>query len=227
MVKRLRAHMPSWTGKEAIRARLLRYTRKAFRMLPRLDKPRILDIGCGSGVPTIELARLSGGEVIGIDTDQTALDRFSSRIIEADLADRVKAIPCSLWRMDWADEQFDIIWAEGSISGIGFERGLRKWKRFLKPGGFMVIHDEQGNIEEKIVQISGGGYELLGFFTLNEEVWRKRYFVPLEEWIAGSQTMLARGEKVMGDMRQARTELEMFKKHPDRNRSVFFVMKKK
>jgi 2-polyprenyl-3-methyl-5-hydroxy-6-metoxy-1,4-benzoquinol methylase len=30
----------------------LAYTRQAFRMLPRLDTPRILDIGCGSGEVT-------------------------------------------------------------------------------------------------------------------------------------------------------------------------------
>jgi len=45
--------------KDLIRERLSKYTRKAFHILPKLDKPRILDIGCGSGVPTMELARLS------------------------------------------------------------------------------------------------------------------------------------------------------------------------
>ena len=43
-------------------------------MLPELAKPRILDMGCGSGIPTLELARLSRGEAIGIDIDQPALD---------------------------------------------------------------------------------------------------------------------------------------------------------
>jgi ubiquinone/menaquinone biosynthesis C-methylase UbiE len=43
--------------KESIRKRLLKYTRRAFRMLPEMGGPRMLDIGCGSGVPTLELAR--------------------------------------------------------------------------------------------------------------------------------------------------------------------------
>ena len=34
--------------KELLREGLSKYTRKAFHMLPELDKPRILDVGCGS-----------------------------------------------------------------------------------------------------------------------------------------------------------------------------------
>ena len=32
-------------------------------MLSRMDKPLILDIGCGSGISTLELARRSQGEI--------------------------------------------------------------------------------------------------------------------------------------------------------------------
>jgi ubiquinone/menaquinone biosynthesis C-methylase UbiE len=214
-------------GKDEIRRRLLKYTRKAFRMLPRLDKPRILDIGCGSGIPSLELARLSGGEVIGIDIDRTALDRFSEKIQEAGLSGRVKAVNGSLLNMDFEDKSFDIVLSEGSIYAIGFDRGLRDWKRFLKPGGFMVIHDEQGSIDEKLKQISHRGYELLGFFTMSEEVWWKEYFAPLEKWIAGSQARQIDNPKILEEIHQAQVELEMFKRHPERNRSVCFVIKKK
>jgi ubiquinone/menaquinone biosynthesis C-methylase UbiE len=213
--------------KDKIRKRLLKYTRKAFRMLPHLDTPRILDIGCGPGVPTLELARLSRGEVIGIDNDQVALDKFAGKIEEAGLADRVKAIKCSMLKMDFAEESFDIIWSEGAIYAVGFERGLREWRRFLKPGGFMVIHDEQGNIEGKLEQISRCGYELLGYFTLSEDVWRREYFAPLEKWIAESQTRSADHRALLEELRQARQELDLFKTHPERNRSVCFVIKKK
>jgi len=196
-------------------------------MLPHLDKPRILDIGCGSGIPTLELARLSRGEVIGIDIDQPALGKFTSKIKEAGLTRRVKAINCSMLNMDFADESFDIIWSEGSIYAIGFESGLRKWKRFLRSGGFMVIHDEQENIKEKLEQISNCGYELLGYFTLSENVWWKEYFAPLEKWIAESQTRYTDDPKVLEELHQAQGELDMFKKHPERNSSVCFVFKKK
>ena len=136
-------HKRFQSGKEKVRKRLLRYTREAFRMLPQMDRPRILDIGCGAGIPTLELARLSQGEIIAIDIDQPALDIFARKIEEAGLTHRVQAINCSIFDMDFPDESFDIIWSEGSIYAIGFERGLREWRRLLKPGGFIVVHDEQ------------------------------------------------------------------------------------
>jgi len=196
-------------------------------MLPRMDKPRILDIGCGSGVSTLELARLSHGEVIGIDIDQPALDRFVSNIAEAGLSARVQAVNCSIFDMDFADESFDIILSEGSIYAIGFERGLREWRRLLKPGGCMVVHDEQGNVKEKLEQIHNCGYDLLGYFTLSQETWWNEYFAPLEKLIAETGTRYTDDPVFLEELQQARWELDMFRKNPERNSSVCFVMKRK
>ena len=191
-----------------------------------MDGPRVLDIGCGSGVSTLELARLSRGKVIGIDIDQPALDKFTRRIKEAGLTDRIQAINCSMFDMDFADESFDIVWAEGSIYAIGFERGLREWKRLLKPGGSMVVHDEQGNVREKLEQISNCGYDLLGYFTLSKETWWTEYFVPLEELANETRTKYPYDPSILEEIQQAHVELDMYKKYPERNSSVCFAMKK-
>jgi len=212
--------------KEDIRERLLKYTRRAFRMLPKLDKPRILDIGCGSGVPTVELARLSGGEVIGIDIDQDMLDVLKGKVEKAGLSDRVEVINCSLLDIKFPDESFDLIWAEGSINVIGFKRGLQEWKRLIKPGGFMVVHDERGDVEEKLEQISEFGYELLGYFELDTDVWRTEYFVPLEKLVLEARFKCSDAPGVVKALQEARREIDMFKKEPERNSSVCFVMKK-
>lgn len=95
--------------KDQLREHLLKYTRKAFRMLPKMHNPRVLDVGCGSGVPTLELARLSKGEIIAIDIDQHSLDRLTRRIEQAGFSNRVKAVNCSMLNIDFPDESFDII----------------------------------------------------------------------------------------------------------------------
>ncbi|MFC1963986.1 class I SAM-dependent methyltransferase [Chloroflexota bacterium] len=214
------------TQKDRIRKHLLKYTRKAFRVLPQIKQPRILDIGCGSGIPTLELARLGKGEVIGIDIDQPALDKFTKKIIEAGLTDQVQAVNCSMFNMTFVDASFDIIWSEGSIYVAGFTRGLRGWKRFLKSSGFMVIHDEQGNVREKLEQISNCGYELLGYFRLSKETWWAEYFAPLEKLIAEYRARYTDEPKIIEELHQAQGELDMFKKNPERNSSVCFVIRK-
>ena len=195
-------------------------------MLPKLHKPRTLDIGCGSGVPTMELARLGQGEVIGIDIDQSALDKLIRKIQEAGFSNRVQAVNCSILDMAFPDESFDIIWCEGSIFAIGFERGIREWKRLLKPNRFMVIHDEKGNVQEKLEQISKCGYKLLGYFILSVDTWRTEYFAPLEKLVAKYQTNYTDDPQKLQELNQSRRELEMFKNYPECNSSVYFVIQK-
>jgi ubiquinone/menaquinone biosynthesis C-methylase UbiE len=213
--------------KDRIRKRLLKYTRRAFRMLPKLDKPRILDIGCGSGVPTMELARLSDGEIVALDVDQDMLEVLRRNAEKAGLSNRVNIMNCSLFDMKFPDESFDIVWAEGSISVIGFKKGLQQWKRLLKLGGFMVVHDERGDVGEKLEQVSSCGYELLGYFELDEKTWWAEYFAPLEKLILETRKKFADSAVVHKGLNEAQREMDMFKENPERNSSVCFVMRKR
>ena len=88
-----------------------------------------------------------------------------------------------------------------------------------------MVHDEQGNIKGKLKQISNCGYDLLGYFMLSKEIWWSEYFAPLEKWLAESGTTYADDPKIIGELHQAQVELDMFKKHPERNSSIYFVMK--
>lgn len=195
-------------------------------MLPEMDRPRILDIGCGSGIPTLELARLSNGEIIGLDIDQDLLDELVRRAEEAGLSSRVKAVKASLAEMKFPAESFDVIWSEGSIWVVGFKRGLEEWKRILRLGGFLAVHDEQGDIPKKLKEVSACGYELVGWFAVSKDAWREGYCAPLEKLIEETTTRRVTEPKVLEALRAAQREIEWFKKYPDRSSSVFFVMKK-
>jgi len=213
--------------KDLLREGLSKYTRKAFYILPELDKPRILDVGCGSGVPTMELAKLSNGQIIGLDVNQPSLDRLKRKTEKAGLSDRVKVMKCSMVDMDFPDESFDIIWAEGSIAVIGFKRGLKEWRQFLKPNRFLAVHDEIGDITEKLKQISSCGYDLLEYFTLNDDTWWMGYYAPLEKRINEIRIKHANDPKALAVLDEEQREIDMFKKNPGRYCSVFFIMKKR
>jgi ubiquinone/menaquinone biosynthesis C-methylase UbiE len=195
-------------------------------MLPQMDKPRILDMGCGSGVPTLELARLSQGEVMGIDIDRPALDRFRTKIKEAGLTNRVQAVNRSILDMDFPDGSFDIIWAEGSIGAIGFEKGLKEWRRLLKTAGFLIVHDDLGNLTEKRRQISQCGYELINHFVLSENIWWNEYYAPLEKKLDEVRAKHTSAQKSITVLDEDQREIDTFKRAPQRYRSVFFIMRK-
>jgi SAM-dependent methyltransferase len=224
-----------------------KYTRKAFRILPKMGKPRILDIGCGPGGPTMELARLGQGNVIGLDIHQPYLDELRRKIEEAGLSDRVRAVKGSMVEMDFPEESFDIIWAEGSIFIIGFKRGLKEWRRFLKSHGFLVVHEMTWlrvhppqeiadywkkvypgikTIPENLELIPGCGYRLIGYFPLPEDAWWDEYYNPLEKRIQKLRKKYTNNPKALAVLDNEHLEIDLFRKYSKWYGSVFYVMQK-
>ncbi|MFX1517316.1 MAG: class I SAM-dependent methyltransferase [Promethearchaeota archaeon] len=201
------------------------YTRKAFLMLPELAKPRILDIGCGSGIPTIELAKLSKGEIIGIDINQADLDKLNNKIKIEGLGNRVTTIKCSLFEIDFPKESFDILWVEGVIAIIGFERGLKEWGRLLKANGFLVIHDDIKDKEKKLQLIPSCGYKLLNYFSLPDDAWWLDYYHPLEEKVKEMTYEYRNNPEALKKLREYQNEVERAKNTTILN-SIFFIMQK-
>ena len=213
-------------NQDHFRERLNKYTRRAFQMLPKLEKPRILDIGCGSGVPTIELAKLSNGEIIGIDINQSLLDKLNRKIEEEGFSSRVKTVKRSLFEIDFPDESFDIIWAEGSIWIIGFEKGLKEWRRLLKPNGFLVVHDEIKTVSNKLEKIPSCGYKLVNHFSLPEDAHWTEYYKPLEIRIRELYMKYKNNPEALKILRKYQNEIDMVKRNPKEHSSAFFIMQK-
>ncbi|MGB6866574.1 MAG: class I SAM-dependent methyltransferase [Candidatus Aminicenantaceae bacterium] len=223
------------------------YTRKAFEMLPKLDKPRILDIGCGPGGPTIELARISGGFVISLDNHQSYLDVLEEKIRKQGLSERVKAVNRSMFMMDFPEESFDIIWSEGSIYIIGFEKGLKEWRRFIKSHGFLVVHEMTWlksdppkeiadywkrmypgitTIPNNLEIIPRCGYKVLGHFPLPEDAWWEEYYYPLEERITKLKAKYKDDLEALRILDSEQEEIDLYKKYSAWYGSVFYVMQR-
>jgi len=212
--------------KDHFRERLSKYTRRAYQMLPKIESPHILDVGCGSGVPTIELAKLSDGEIVGIDINQSLLDKLDRKIEEEGFSDRVKIKKCSLFEIDFPDESFDIIWAEGSIWLIGFEKGLREWRRLLKPTGFLVVHDEIKTVSNKLKKIASCGYKLVNCFSLPEDAHWTEYYRPLEIRIKELYTKYKNSSEALQILKKHQEEIDTVKRNTKEHSSAFYIMRK-
>jgi ubiquinone/menaquinone biosynthesis C-methylase UbiE len=211
---------------EQVRGNFLKYTREAFLKLPRLEKPRILDIGCGSGVPTLELAKLSDGEVVGIDIDQSCLDELNRKIKDEKLSNRVKAINLSLFEMKFPDETFDVVWSEGYFRTIGFEKGLKEWRRLLKRSGYLVIHYQTRYAADSISRLPQYGYSLADTVPLPEDAWWTEFYEPLEEKMDALLRKYKDSADALKLLKQYKSEMDMVKKNPRNFSSAFYIMKK-
>lgn len=216
-------------GKEinAFREQFLVYTRKAYRLLPRMEGPRILDLGCSDGFDMLELARLSDGEIIGIDIDQPAIEKLQEKIKEANLSGRLSARVLSFKEIDYGEASFDILWSEGSIQFIGFEKGLKEWRRLLKPGGFLIIHAAPYEVKFDAALIESLGYEMFDQFDLPENTWWDEYYKPIEGYITKLPEEASKNPRILKIIAAKQSEIDIVKKNPAKYQSGYMILKKK
>jgi ubiquinone/menaquinone biosynthesis C-methylase UbiE len=222
-------------------------TRKAYRMCNNLpQKPEILDIGCGSGTPTLELARISAGTITALDNYQPMLDTLNKQAQAEGLAGRITTVNGSMFELPFAPGTFDLIWSEGAIFIIGFEKGLREWKPLLKKGGYIVI-SELTYIRQDIPQglktywkkveaavqfnednrkiIRDAGYAEVGDFILPASGWRDDFYIPLQENLHTFKKLYASDAGTLEILDSCQEEIDMFNKYSDYYSYIFYVMR--
>ena len=222
-------------------------TARAFAMMEGLpQRPTILDIGCGPGKQTLEIARLSGGEVLALDLLPVMLERLERAAAEAGLAGRISTVQIDMNEMDFPEETFDVIWAEGSIYILGFKNGLRKCRPFLKAGGFFAVteavwlkpdppgeakdfwkeYPEIDFVEQKLGIIEATGFKPTGHFILPASSWWADYYEPLATRIERMEEEWQNIPAGMAVIDEARREIEAFRNHSDYYSYAFFIMQK-
>ena len=137
-------------------------TVKALSFIDNLtEESRIADIGCGTGGQTRVLAAHTPGRITGIDLFPAFIDLFNINAGKWKLQDRVKGIVGSMENLPFQDEELDLIWSEGAIYNIGFARGLKEWRRFLKPEGFIAVSEASWFTVERPVESTSSGRMLI------------------------------------------------------------------
>jgi 2-polyprenyl-3-methyl-5-hydroxy-6-metoxy-1,4-benzoquinol methylase len=210
------------------RINFLKYTRKAFRMLPDLDEYIILDVGCGTGIPSMALAKLSGGNVTALDRDDEALQKFKERVRNSGLEKQIEIINRSFLKHDINGQQYNLIWAEGSINHIGYDQSFQKCHEILGAGGFIVIHDLISQIRANIEKILEIGFKLYNSFELPKNAWWIEFYKPISRKIEKRKKRALRKSKLLQDPTIARYEREiaMVQKNPGKFDTGFFIFQK-
>ena len=208
--------------KDNCRKGLLKYLLKAISTIPAIESPMILDIGCGSGVPTLALAEYyTGSTITAVDIDAKSINRLKEKVTELNLSNRITVVNCSLFDMEFDENLFDIILAEGLLNVVGFKKGFSILIKLLKRNRYFIIHDEFRNHTEKTEFIESNNCKILDTFYLDEHIWWNDYFKCLEEEIS-----LQRDNELLELFKPDLSEIDLFKQDPSQFNSAYYVIEK-
>ena len=224
------------------------HTRRAFRAIGGLPAdPVVVDVGCGPGMQTLELARLVQSPVIAFDAHEPFLQELRQRATAEGLADLVDARAGDMGDLPLSARSVDLLWSEGAIYIIGFEPGLTVWRPLLKPEGAVAVTeatwlkggapdelrrfwndaypamtDRDGNVRT----VERCGYRLLQQFTLPAEAWWTHYYDPLSTRVADLRTRYAGDADALAGLDEEMQEIDLFRKYHDYYGYVFYVMRR-
>lgn len=223
-------------------------TLKALSFIENLtNSSKIVDIGCGTGGQTMVLAQNAPGHITGLDLFPKFIDKFNATAKKLNLQDKMKGITGSMDNLPFSNNEFDLIWSEGAIYNIGFERGLNEWRRFLKPGGYIAvseaswfteerpaeIHDfwtdaypEIDTIPNKLMQMQKAGYVPVAAFILPENCWIEHFY---NTQVEAQEIFLkenAKNQNAIDLIKNQRHETQLYMKYKEYYGYAFYIGKK-
>ncbi|MCO1604383.1 class I SAM-dependent methyltransferase [Desulfosporosinus nitroreducens] len=205
----------SYKVRDSCRKNLVKYTMKAFSLIPPIDNPVILDMGCGTGEPALALLEICNGKIYAVDSDIECVSVLNEKAKTSGHADRIKVINGSVFDRNMFQNQFDIVLAEGLLNILGFETGLPLLINFLKQRGYLIIHDQLQNDAKKRALFTKYNLNLLDAFELDENIWWNEYYCCLERSIDNIEDTLCQKEI---------NEIIEYKKDPENCRSIYYIV---
>jgi len=208
---------------------------------------RIADMGCGTGGQSVTLAQNTSAHITSYDNSEEMIETLQQRVRELGMQGRIEGVVASMDQIPFDGRGFDVIWAEGSIYNIGFERGLNLWSEYLNEGGYVAVSDMvwlrenrsaqierymNENVPEisspsiKMRQIEEAGYSLVASFVLPEYCWRDNFYTLMEPLFPEFLQRQGHSEMAVNFVKSMREEIAMYEKYSEYYGYMFFIAKK-
>jgi ubiquinone/menaquinone biosynthesis C-methylase UbiE len=224
-------------------------TTRALSFLTGLPQaPDVLDVGCGNGGQTLDLARqLPGARITAVDVLPIYLEELDRRAAKVGVANRISTLVADMWALPFPDASFDLIWSEGAVYNMGFEVGLAAWRRLLRSRGMLAISEiawlkpdppaelrsfwqaEYPGMEGEaslLAHVSAQGYELLGHFRLSPECWWSDFYDHLWRELEPFRLKHARESDWLAVAEAVNVEMNMHRNYSEYYGYSFFLCRR-
>jgi len=224
-------------------------TRRAIELagLRNRQNLTIADLGCGTGASTLVLAQELDATIMAIDFLPAFLDTLERRASQAGLADRITIDARSMDALAFEPASLDAIWSEGAIYNIGFEAGVREWRRFLKPGGILAVSEltwltahrpaeleahwrqqyaEVDTASAKLAVLERHGYTPLGYFVLPERCWLDAYYRPLQQRFPAFLAAHDSSRAAKAIIAEEKREIDLYERYREYISYGFYIARK-
>ena len=168
---------------------------------------------------------------------------------ESNLFNRIIAEEMLMDSLTFEENSFNVIWSEGAIYNIGFEKGLSLWRKHLKDDGYIAVseiswltdtrpgeieqywvnaYSEIDTIENKLSVIEKCGYTPVAHFALDDKCWIENYYQPLT-LMESSEAFLKKynyADEVKEIIEAGKIEADLYNRFKDYYSYVFYIAKK-
>jgi len=221
-------------------------TKRALKMVRSLTPDsKILDIGCGPGRQTIELAKNCECQITALDNHQPFLDKLNRKAENEKVADKITTVNASMFDMKFEQKSFDLIWSEGAIYIYGFEKGLRDWKKLLREDGYIVVtelswltpempeepkafwnkeYPAMKSVNENLKIADACGYSIAGVFAIPGSGWED-YYGPIEKRIQNLKEKYGDNPEAKKVFDAEAAEIALYRKYGEYYGYVFYVLR--
>jgi SAM-dependent methyltransferase len=211
------------------------------------ESPRVLDLGCGVGGQTLQLAALTSGTIVALDALAPAVERLRAAVAERGLAERVQPMVGDMADPGLPPGSFDLVWSEGALYSIGLEPALRECHRLLRPGGRLAFTDAVWRQAEPPAEVKAGfdadypgmgwladdlaslgrcGFALLGHFTLPDAAWWDDFYTPMLARVEEMRRRYHGDEEAAAILDALAREPELHRQHSRFYAYEFFVARR-
>ena len=226
-----------------------KYTKKAYDMIKGYlpEHPKIIDIGSGKGAPSFKLAEICNGHVTCYDNHQPFVDYINKKAADEYIEDIIEAKLGDMNNLDLPEGRFDVLWAEGSLYIIGFEKGLLELQKYVKDMGYMVVSEAVwikenppeelmnfwneeyqaiDTIENKMAVIEKCNLRIIAHFTLPEDGWTLNYYDLIDKKLTELKEINQSNKEALDSYALISHEFEIYKKYKEYYSYEYFILKK-